>query len=313
MPHRLFAMAIALLSPAVSLAQGTPVPLAPAPRAALFVSVDWLAQHHGDRALVLLHVGDRDAYAAAHIAGARLASVADVAVGDRNGPGLGVEMPTQDSLRTLLAALGIADDSRIIVYYAKDQTYQAMRILLTLAYAGLDGQASLLDGGMTAWTAAGHAVTAEVPEPRVGRLGPLAIRPFVVDAPWVAARLATPGVAIVDARDTAFYAGSRAGGSSAAPQRAGHIPGARSVPFSSLFDATLHVRPAAELAQVFAAAGVKPGDAVVGYCHTGQQASAVLTAARSLGFRVLLYDGSFQDWSARTELPVELAPRPKSP
>jgi thiosulfate/3-mercaptopyruvate sulfurtransferase len=50
---------------------------------------------------------------------------------------------------------------------------------------------------------------------------------------------------------------------------------------------------------------VKPDDTVIGYCHIGQQATAMLFAARSLGHRVLLYDGSFQDWSRRTDLPVE--------
>ena len=48
---------------------------------------------------------------------------------------------------------------------------------------------------------------------------------------------------------------------------------------------------------MFEKAGVKANDTVVGYCHIGQQATAMLFAARSLGHPVLLYDGSFQDWS----------------
>jgi thiosulfate/3-mercaptopyruvate sulfurtransferase len=50
---------------------------------------------------------------------------------------------------------------------------------------------------------------------------------------------------------------------------------------------------------------VKPGDTVVGYCHIGQQATGMLFAARSLGHKVLLYDGSFEDWSAHANYPVE--------
>ena len=56
--------------------------------------------------------------------------------------------------------------------------------------------------------------------------------------------------------------------------------------------------------KLFADAGVKPGDTVVAYCHIGQQATAVLLAARTLGFKVLLYDGSFEDWS-RKDYPVD--------
>ena len=307
------ALAAALCAPshAWSQAAGQPQPLPPAapdPRAPLFVSVDWLAQHLHDPNLVLLHVGSAPEYATAHIPGARLTSVAHVSVGDRAGPGLGVEMPGADTLLARLAALGISDDSRVIVYYAEGMVYQASRVLLTMAYAGLGDRASLLDGGMDAWTAAGHATSAETTRARVSVLTPLRIRNFVVDARFVQSMLGTPGVSIVDARDTVFYTGARAGGSAQAPQRAGRIPGARSVVWSTLTDADFRIRPAAELAAAFAAAGVKPGDLVIGYCHTGQQASAMLLAARSLGHRVLLYDGSFQDWSARRELPVETGP-----
>ena len=49
---------------------------------------------------------------------------------------------------------------------------------------------------------------------------------------------------------------------------------------------------------------MRPGDTIVGYCHIGQQATAMLFGARLLGYDVRLYDGSFQDWAQRN-LPVE--------
>jgi thiosulfate/3-mercaptopyruvate sulfurtransferase len=61
------------------------------------------------------------------------------------------------------------------------------------------------------------------------------------------------------------------------------------------------------LRALFTAAGVKPGDHIVAYCHVGMQATAVIYAARILGIPAVLYDGSFQDWSRRG-LPVETAP-----
>ena len=54
----------------------------------------------------------------------------------------------------------------------------------------------------------------------------------------------------------------------------------------------------------FAEAGVHDGQTVVTYCHVGQQATLVWFAARNLGFTARLYDGSFQDWAARSDLPV---------
>lgn len=285
---------------------------APDPRAPLFVSVDWLAQHLRDPKLVVLHVGLPAEYPGAHIEGARLVSVADVAVAD-SARGLSVEMPSADVLRTRLAALGISDDSRVIIYYAKDMVYPSTRILFTLTYAGLGDRASLLDGGMAAWTAAGHPTSAQLPVARAGTLSPLTLRQFVVDAPTVQQMIGRKGVAIVDARDTAFYGGSRTGGSAQAPHRAGHIPSARNVPWSTLVDGSLRIQSPAAIAKAFDAVGVKPNDVIVGYCHTGQQATAMLLAARSLGHAVLLYDGSYQDWSARTTLPVEVGAPARKP
>lgn len=308
--RRLLLLAFALLAPLPAGSQASPPPqplttASPDPRAALFVSVEWLASHLRDPNLVLLHVGNPAEYPAAHIPGARLVNLADISVGDRTGRGLALEMPGADTLRARLSALGIADDSRIVLYYGKDWVSPTTRVHLTLAYAGLGANASILDGGMAAWTAAGHPTTAEVPVPVVGALSPLTVRNFVVDAAYVQSMIGRPGISIVDARDTAFYSGSRSGGSPPAPHRAGHIAGARSVPFSTLTDASLRVRSTAELAAAFAAAGVGPRDVIIGYCHIGQQATALLTAARALGHPVLLYDGSFQDWSARSEMPVE--------
>jgi thiosulfate/3-mercaptopyruvate sulfurtransferase len=57
------------------------------------------------------------------------------------------------------------------------------------------------------------------------------------------------------------------------------------------------LKSTADLAALFAKAGVKTGDTVIGYCHIGQQATAMLFAARRLGHPVRLYDGSFEDWS----------------
>lgn len=257
-----------------------------------------LAASLDDPALVLLHVGDEADYRTAHIRGARYVSLRDISINE--GP-LVLQMPAPDDLRQRLEGLGISDDSRVVVYYATDWVSPATRVVFTLQHAGLD-RVALLDGGMRAWTAAGHPVSDAAPPARRGRLTRATARHDVADATYIQANIGKPGFALIDARDPAFYSGERPGG----PRDLrvpGHITGAVSVPFSTVATPDPQLKPRAELETLFREAGVKPGDTVVTYCHIGQQATAVAFAARTLGYKVLLYDGSFEDW-VRRGLPV---------
>jgi thiosulfate/3-mercaptopyruvate sulfurtransferase len=276
----------------------------------LVVSAAWLARHVTDPDLVLLHVGTKATYDAGHIAHARYVDVRTVlATGDGSGTSLSLEMLPADVLHDRLAGLGISDRSRVVVYESDDQWTPSTRVMLTLDYAGLSN-VSWLDGGQKAWTRAGQPLSADVPTAEHGALSPLKLRPIVVDADFVKAHLNTPAFAIVDARNTPFYDGTRTGGRAPNEHKTGHIAGALSAPFDSFTSPDVQLKPAEEIATAFTRAGVKPGDTVIGYCHIGQQATAMLFAARTLGYRVLLYDGSFEDWSTRN-LPVDNSSTPK--
>jgi thiosulfate/3-mercaptopyruvate sulfurtransferase len=272
---------------------------AASPRDRLVASPQWLAKRLGDPDLVILQVGDKAGYEAGHIPGARLVTLADVAAPAQGPDSLILEMPDAETLRARLAALGVTDRSRIVVYPTKDGIQSATRVVFTLDAAGLGGRTRLLEGGLPAWTAAGLPTSRDAPPVKPGKLSPLRMRPLTVDADFVRRHAGAAGYAVVDARAPEFYSGAKSGGAPARPHKAGHIAGARSVPFVAVTTPDLKLAPAEEIAARFTAAGVKRGDTVITYCHVGQQASATLFAARSLGLKVLLYDGSFEDWSRR--------------
>ncbi len=267
------------------------------------VSASWLADHLNDPDLVLLHVGSARDYAA-HIPGARLATLGDLSVSDSSPDGLNLQMLPADQLEARLEALGISDSSRIVVYPASNAIQSSTRVLLTLDYAGLGERASLLDGGLTGWTAAGRPTSDQAPPARQGSLAPLVIQPLVVDSAFVRAHLGQAGFSIVDARTSAFFEGASTGGGEARPHKTGHIEGAVSVPYNEITNGASQYKAVAELRALFDAAGVKPGDTVVAYCHIGQQATATIFGARLLGHPVLLYDGSFEEWSRLPNAPV---------
>lgn len=277
---------------------------AASPRDSLLVDSNWLAAHLSDKNLVVLHSGTPADYQAGHVPGARLVAQGGLAAAPAPDA-LVLELPSPEDLRKQLQDLGVSDNSRVVVYVGKDQVPAATRILFTFDAAGLGDRVSLLDGGLAEWTRTGHAVSTETPAVTPGKLSPLKMKSAaVVDADFVKTHLKSPGFAVVDARAPVFYDGTQPGGAQGVNPKKGHIPGAKSVPFTTITGPDQKVKSGDQLAASFKAAGVQPGDEVIVYCHVGQQATAVLYAAKLLGMKAVLYDGSFQDWSKR-DLPVE--------
>jgi thiosulfate/3-mercaptopyruvate sulfurtransferase len=268
-------------------------------RDSMIVSTDWLAKHLNDDGLVLLHLGDKKEYEAAHIPGAQYIQTSDIST--PRGQGLVLELPPVDQLKANFEKFGVTDKSRIIVYYGKDQVTPTSRVYFTLDYLGLGDRTSLLDGGLPAWVAEKRPVVAEVTAVKPGSFTPHPNSQLVVDAAWVSGNINKPGVAILDARDAKFYTGESAGNM----PRAGHIPSAKSIPFSTLVEDSNKFKNPEALRALFTTAGVKAKDSIATYCHIGQQASLLYFVAKYLGYDAHLYDGSFQDWSNRADLPVE--------
>jgi thiosulfate/3-mercaptopyruvate sulfurtransferase len=276
--------------------------LASGPR---LVSTSWLAAHLNDPDLVVLHIGPPETYTT-HIPGARRTDLIELSV-NGYGPNMDmtkllVEMLPPDVLRSKLESYGISDKSTVVVYAANDEAVvSATRVVFTLRVAGLGARAALLDGGLPDWTAQKRLVTADVPHPSPGHITATPVPSLVVDVDWVKSHLGRPGVVVIDARDRTFYDGTEKGES-----RFGHIAGAQSLPYTTLFDSTSErYKSPAEIKALFRAVGAQPGDTIVGYCHIGMQATAMLFAADQIGYPVRLYDGSFQEWSKRTDLPVD--------
>lgn len=282
----------------LALAPTEPAP-GPVSRDRMLVSTNWLAQHLHDADLVLLQVGDPAEYEREHIPGARFLSLR--AISDRPANGLALEMLPAHQLDSALAALGISNTSRVVLYFGSDWISPTTRAWLTLQYAGLGERAVILDGGLPAWKVAKLPVTAEVPTAPPATVYSSALNPgWIVDAAWLQAHLADRNLRIIDARDPQFYQGLDAGSGT----RPGHLPGARSIPFFTVTDTAGRFLPDSALRRLFREAGVTQDNDVVAYCHIGQQATAIVFAARLLGYRARLYDGSFQDWSKREDTQV---------
>jgi thiosulfate/3-mercaptopyruvate sulfurtransferase len=260
------------------------------------VSTQWLAEHLNDPNVVVLHLATiRRDYTTGHVPGARFLWFNDVAP---SNPDLNTELPSVAHLDSLFESLGVSDDSRIVIY-GQTITPIIARVFMTLDYLGAGDRAALLDGGFAAWKGEGRPVSTETPKVARGKFTPRVQSDVVVNADFVKSNIDKPGIRILDARTPNFYTGEGGGG-----PRPGHVQSAQNIPFTTLTDSTGKMKDKATISGLFAAAGVKPNDRVVTYCHVGQQASLLFLAAKYVGIKPSLYDGSFEDWSSRDDTPI---------
>ncbi|MDP1860166.1 MAG: sulfurtransferase [Gemmatimonadaceae bacterium] len=302
-PSRLLAALGALM--AVVACSDDPVsPPTAAVQPDLLVSDAWLASRLNDPLVIVLHVGTDATYRAAHVPGARLVLSSALAV-ERNG--LPSELPDVATLDALFETAGVSDASHVVL--TGDGPVGAARGFFTLDYLG-QRRVSMLDGGLAGWRAAGRPTETTSPTVARSAFTPRVQPARLVDADWVSARLGRPGVALVDVRPTAEYTGEIPG--NALVQRPGHIPGARNVFWRTfqVSDTDQRLKPEAALRALLEGAGAAPGVEVVTYCAIGALSSFGYFVARYMGYEVKLYDGSFVDWSQRTQLPVNRGPTP---
>jgi thiosulfate/3-mercaptopyruvate sulfurtransferase len=127
------------------------------------------------------------------------------------------------------------------------------------------------------------------------------MKKLTAHAEWIKTNLKNDNVKIIDARYGEFLRRIERRG----PACAGRIVGARNIPFNTVTDDKLKLKDDVTLRKMFTDAGVKAGDTVITYCHIGQQGTADYFVAKKLGYKVALYDGSFQEWRRLKDTPVE--------
>lgn len=288
----------------------------PAPHS---VGIDWLRPRLGAPGLVVVDASThltfqpsgpyslesgRETYDAEHIPGAVFADLlTDFADPDVD---LAWTVPSSARFAAAAGALGIGDDSHVVVY-DQHQGFWATRLWWHLRLEGFDN-VSVLEGGLPAWRAAGLEVTAEVVQLPAREFTARRRPGLLRSTAQVLDSLEDENTRVVCVLDPETYRGENH-----TYARPGHIPGSVNLPLAELMDSSGALKPVVELRQIFGEAGLlDEGVTPVTYCGGGIAATGMAHALALVGRHdVAVYDGSLTEWTADPSLPMATGADPR--
>jgi len=273
------------------------------------VSAQWLDEHRHDPSLRIVdatvHLPDTGRNAAAefaqeHIPGALFFDLERIA--DPANP-LPRKRPPPDHFAREVGALGIGNGTHVVAYDTPG-LYSAARVWWLFRHYGYDN-VSVLDGGLKNWKLEGRAVTAEATPVTPATFTVGATRDLYASWQDIAQAASAGGAQILDARTPGRFAGTEVDRYPGA--RPGHIPRSRNLYWADLLDPQTRKLQSLDAVRArFDRAGLRAGEPVLLSCGSGLTA-CILALGLHLAGRDdwKVYDGSWDEWGRRADLPVE--------
>ena len=233
----------------------------------------------------------RSEFVAGHIPGARYFDLDEVSDDRTSLPHM---LPTATQFAEQVGALGVGNDSKVVVYDGSGANLSAGRVWWMFRAFGHD-RVAVLDGGSKKWKVEGRVMETGIPRVE-SAVFTAKLRPGVVHTiEDVADALRSGSAQVVDMRSRGRFEGTDPEPRAGLPS--GHMPGALNLPYGNLVAPDGTLLPPTELRQRVAGAGIRFDRPIIGSCGSGVSACALLLALETLGVEgAILYDGSWTEW-----------------
>ena len=271
----------------------------------VLVTTAWVLEHLDDEGVVVAEVDENPGlYEEGHVPGAVKLHWKD----DLQDP-VERDIVDKEAFERLLGSRGIGNDTTVVLYGDRNNWFAAYAYWYLKVYGRRDVR--IVDGGRQKWIDEGRELTEN--EPTVSRVGYSAnerdesIRAY---RDYVRELIGDDSKALVDVRSPQEYSGellSAPGYESEGASRGGHIPGAKSIPWSQAVNDDGTFKTAETLREFYAGKGVTPDKETVAYCRIGERSAHTWFVLRELlGYaNVRNYDGSWTEWGNLIDAPIE--------